>query len=310
MPRGDIRETFTAALDALTEQVKHDKSVLAAILCGSLSHDTVWAKSDIDLVFVTIDDTASASSGLAIESRGVNVHACLIPRTAFRKIVDGSTDDLFMRSFLAKGRLVYTHDPTIGTLLASLHDIGERDTQIQLLRAATHALPAIDKARKWFVTRKDLEYSAVWILAAANALARMEVIGRGLVADREVLPQAMALNPAVFEPIYVDLLNAKKTPKTVEAALDAVDRYIADRASSVFAAVIDHLREAGEARSCSEIEHHFSRNLDVTGVTIACEYLADRGLIGKASTPARLTRRSNVQVEELAFFHVDRNLTQ
>jgi predicted nucleotidyltransferase len=305
MAHGGIHEAFTAALDALTEQVKHDKSVLAAVLCGSLSHDTVWAKSDIDLVFVTVDDKPAPSSGLAIESHGVNVHALLIPRTAFRKIVEGSTDDLFMRSFLAKGRLVYTHDPTIETLLASLQEVGERDTQIQLLRAATHALPAVDKARKWFVTRKDLEYSAVWILAAANGLARMEVIGQRLIPDREVLPQAMALNPAFFKPIYVDLLNAKKTPKAVEAALDAIDRYIADRASSLFAAVIDYLREAGDTRSCSEIEHHFTRNLDVSGVTIACEYLADRGLIGKASTPARLTPKSNVQVQELAFFYVE-----
>ena len=51
------RQTFTAALDALVAQVRQDRSILAAILCGSLSHDTVWAKSDIDLVLVTIDDS-------------------------------------------------------------------------------------------------------------------------------------------------------------------------------------------------------------------------------------------------------------
>ena len=67
--------------------------------------------------------------------------------------------------------------------------------------------------------------------------------------------------------------------------------------------MIDHLREAGEARSCSEIEDHFKRNFDVSGVTTACEYLADQGLIGKASTPVRLTKKSNVEVQELAFFY-------
>jgi hypothetical protein len=36
-------------------------------------------------------------------------------------------------------------------------------------------------------------------------------------------------------------------------------------------------------------------------VTAACEYLADQGLIGKASIPVQLTRRSNVMVQELAF---------
>ena len=53
---GSIQKKFTDALDDLIAQVKQDRSILAAILCGSLSHDTVWAKSDIDLALVTIDD--------------------------------------------------------------------------------------------------------------------------------------------------------------------------------------------------------------------------------------------------------------
>ena len=40
-------------------------------------------------------------------------------------------------------------------------------------------------------------------------------------------------------------------------------------------------------------------------MTTACEYLADQGLIGKASTAVQLTRRSNVEVQELAFFYLD-----
>ena len=65
-----------------------------------------------------------------------------------------------------------------------------------------------------------------------------------------------------------------------------------------------HLREVGETRSCTEIEGHFKRNFDVCGVTTACEYLADQGLLGKAATPVRLTKKSNVLVQELAFFYL------
>jgi predicted nucleotidyltransferase len=50
-----LQEKFSEALAALVEQVKQDRSILAAILCGSLSHDRVWARSDIDLVLVTSD---------------------------------------------------------------------------------------------------------------------------------------------------------------------------------------------------------------------------------------------------------------
>ena len=88
------------------------------------------------------------------------------------------------------------------------------------------------------------------------------------------------------------------------AALEAVDRYLAERAPSLFAPVIEYLREAGEARSCAELENHFKRHFDVSRVTTACEYLADQGLIGKVSMPARLTKRSNVDVQELAFVYL------
>jgi hypothetical protein len=161
------------------------------------------------------------------------------------------------------------------------------------------------KARKWFVTRADFEYTALWILYAATPLAQIEVIGAGLVADREVIPQALKVNPALFKTIYSDLLNTKKTEKNVRAALETAEAHIAGRARSLFSLVIGHLRDVGETRSCREIEDHFKRNFDIEGVTLACEYLADQGLIGKASAGARLTKKSTVEVEQLAFFYLE-----
>jgi hypothetical protein len=298
-----VQRKFTAALDTLVDQIKRDRSILAAILCGSLSHDTVWAKSDIDLVLVTIDGNHVRQAGLSLYADGINVHASLMPRAEFRKAVEGATRSSFLHSMLAKGRLLYTHDETIAGLCADLRRIGERDNQLQLLSAACGALPALYKARKWLVTRGDLDYTALWLLHAANSLARIEVLEAGLLADREVLPQALKLNPLFFQIVYTHLLNAKKTAKSVAASLSAADAYLAKRAPALFRSITDHLREAGEARSATEIEDHFKRNFGVEGVTIACEYLADQGLIGKVPLAVRLTKKSHIDVEELAFFY-------
>jgi len=299
-----IQLRFRDALDALVEQVKGDRSVLAAILCGSLSHDTVWDRSDIDLVLVTIDDKKVKCGERALDADGVNVHAFLMPRAEFRKSVEGIVRNSFFHSFLAKGRLLYTHDDTIARLCAGLSEVGERDTQVQLLGAATAAVATINKARKWFETRGDLEYTALWILYAATPLAKVEVIGARRLADREVILQALELNPGFFRTVYTDLLNGRKTREAVKAALDAVEDYLAERAPALFAPVLDHLRDVGEARSATDLEDHFARNLGIEGATAACEYLADQGLVGKASTPVQLTRMSNVVVQELAFFHL------
>ena len=122
-----------------------------------------------------------------------------------------------------------------------------------------------------------------------------------------MIPQALKLNPAFFKTVYTDLLNAKKTRTSVQAALDAVDalrgRARADAVRAGASIICARPARRGRAR---EIEGHFKRNFDVSGVTTACEYLADQGLIGKASTPVRLTKRSNVDVQELAFFYLER----
>jgi hypothetical protein len=304
MDQDAIRQRFQAALDALVEHVKADRSILAVMLCGSLSHDVVWEKSDIDLMFVTVDDKQAKTTDLPLYADGVNVHAAIVPRAEFRKMVDGALQHSFIHSYLSKGRLLYTHDETIAELCVRLKDVGRRDTELQLFRAASHALGPIDKARKWFVTRRDLDYSALWILYAATPLAQIEVISRGLVPDREVIPQAATLNPSFFQAIYSELLNNTKTEASVGGALDRIDAYLAERAPELFKPVLDHLREVGEARSSREIENHFTRHMNLSGAIIVCEYLADRGILGKASAPARLTRTSNVVVQELAFYYV------
>lgn len=298
-----IQQKFNAALEELVAEVKRDKSILAAVLCGSLSHDAVWAKSDIDLLLITVDDKKTESSGVALYANGVNVHALLMSRTQFRRIAEGALRNSFMHSFITKGRVLYTHDDTISAMWARLQQIGERDTKIQLLRAGIQALAPVDKAHKWLITRGDLEYTALWILYAATALARIEILSARRLMDREVIPQAMQLNPAFFKIVYADLLNTKKTSKNVQAALDAIEAYLAKRAPALFGLILGHLREAGDTRSASDLEAHFSRNFEVEGVIIACEYLSDRGLISKVSSPIQLTKQSNISVQEMAFVY-------
>ncbi len=83
--------------------------------------------------------------------------------------------------------------------------------------AATSAVPPNYKAHKWLITRGDLELHGPLDPLRRTSLARIEVIGARLLADREVIPQAMTLNPGFFKVVYSDLLNAKKTPKAVRS---------------------------------------------------------------------------------------------
>ena len=299
-----VEQRYTAALERLVDQIKQDRSILAVFLCGSLSHDRVWRGSDIDLGLVTVDDKKIQTTWLALYADGINVHAFLFPRAQFRQMVSGALQHSFIHSLLAKGRLLYTHDDTIADLAAALTTLGARDARVQLLCAATGAVSCLYKARKWLETRGDLDYTSLWLLYAATPLAQMEVIAAGQLVGREVIQQALALNPALFAAVYVDLLNAAKTRGRVERALKAAEDFLARRAAHVFEPLLDYLEETGEPRSATDIETYFQRNFGAGDALTACEYLSDRGIIAKVSLPVHLTKKSNVDVQELAFFHL------
>ena len=93
-----------------------------------------------------------------------------------------------------------------------------------------------------------------------------------------------------FKTIYTDLLNTKKTKKAIEGALAAADACVAARAKRLFAAVLTYLREAGEIRSASDLESHFSARSGSAGSPRRVD-IADQGLfqgVARACDQAQL----------------------
>lgn len=301
------RERFQAALDTLVEQVRQDRHILAAILCGSLSHDEVFDRSDIDLTLVCTDDRKTKAHGLSLVVDDINIHASIQPRADFKRSVEGTTRNSVQHSLYAKSTLLFTHDPSIEALYDEIQRLGTRDTDIQLLRSGAGAAYGLNKARKWFVTRGDLELTTHWLINSCTPLAQIEAGLAGEIIGREVIPQGQRLNPELFQVIYVDMLNRKKTKKAVDHALTTAEQYLQRKAKRLFRPVLDYLHAEGDACSATAIDHHFERTAGRAdwgaGGVAACEYLADIGLIDKVSTPVRLTTRSQVDVDELAFFY-------
>ena len=172
---------------------------------------------------------------------------------------------------------------------------------MQLLRAANNALPAIYKAHKWIITRGDLDYTALWILYAATPLAHIEVVGAGLLADREVIPQAMKLNPVFQDRIY-RFAQREEDRKAVQTALDAGDATW--RSVLMLFRAIDRTPARGRRSAFgTEIENHFNRQNDVERDDHGVRIFGGSGNLRQGLNVGAFTKRSNVEVQELAFFY-------
>lgn len=299
-----VQERYERALSALTARLEDDPHVLAAILFGSLSYDVVWERSDIDLMLVVGETRRSRPvADLALVEGDVNIHAFLQTRDELKKMLDGSRQGSFLHAALSRGRLLFSRDDTLRELLADLGQVGARDLKVQLFHAAASVIPCLDKAEKFLVVKRDPAYASVWLNWATSGLARIEVLRGGAIPGREVIQQALALNPEFFDRVYTRFLDRKKTDKNVRAVLGAVDGYLLAHVDHVFGPLLDHLDDAGTPRSATELGTWFQNEMGIEGVVTACEWLAAKGIVDKGSAPVRLTRRSRAAVDELAFFY-------
>ena len=308
-----IQTRFESALEAFVDKAREDRHILAAILFGSLSADRVWEKSDIDLIVVTRDDKNlfrksnrdddEVSEGAALLENDVYIHVFMQPRAAFRKMIEGGLQSSFMHSSFAESRLLFTHDESIRELYNGIGELRARDRQVQLMQAGAFVIPTLYKAEKWLHVKQDLHYSFLYILHCVNGLAKIEVFLHSQLASREVIQQALRLNPDFFNAVYTRLIDQPATHEAIAEALAHIDRYLEERIPVMFQPILDYLEEEGSVRSVTEIETYFDNQMNLRGVTTVCEWLADKEIISKVSSPLKLTLKSNVEYEELAFYH-------
>jgi hypothetical protein len=169
--------------------------------------------------------------------------------------------------------------------------------------AGGSAVATLAKAEKWLVTRGDVAYSFIWIMYTIEHLAKIEVLLHGELTTREVIPQALKLNPVFFNQVYRDLIQEKKDEGTIQRALSLISAYLDDKVDVLFGPVLEYLAEEGGVRSTTELDSYFAKQTQTEYLSVVYEWLADRGIIQKVPSPVRLTPKSQVEVDEAAYYY-------
>jgi predicted nucleotidyltransferase len=296
-------ERHQAALDRLVAKLKEDRHVLAAILFGSLVRGEAWEKSDIDLVAVLRDGVERERHGYWLLENGVSIWLETVPRSQLKQQFERALPGTIRHAMHSQARLLFSHDESIATWLQRTERIGGRDQAYQLLQDGLGLPYLLEKAEKWLHVKRDADYCFVWLLHAVGSLARIEVTLHGEAPRREVLDRALAYNPAFFEVAYTGFINGPKDEPALQGQLARIQAYLLERTGRIFAPLLDYLAEAGDPRTLSAINAHFATKLPHAELFLACDWLAEQGILEKMAAPLRLTRKSQVTVEEVAFYY-------
>lgn len=300
----EIEKQYYEAVDSLVNKVQEDPNVLAAIVAGSFSHAQVWEKSDLDVEIIGKDGIRPTKDFFSLVENGVNIHANLTPRNSFKKSIESAQQGSFLHSYFSHSKLLFSRDQSITEWYdknASRDSIGERDKQLQLINVMDDTLPSLIYAEKQFYVNKDLIASFLTILHVVEGLARIEVLLNNEIPAREVIQPALEYNPEFFEKAYTELINCKKNEKVIEDTLNEINGYIEERLF-IFQPILDYLTEQRGPRTNSEMNDHFHHKFRNASVDIICQWLAWKGIIKQVSSPIKLTVKSQVAVEEPAYY--------
>src|SRR5262245_14799219 len=190
---------FQAALDQLIERIADDRYVLAVVLVGSLSTETIWHRESLGLWIIEADGVSRRLPSDGNDERifrtlvenGINIHAEVIPRSRFKKMVEGASRTAFSCNFFALRRVVYSKDPSIESWFEKANSLATKDQERELLTFSTWTIHAVRHARKRLDIKGDLELAAQETLGAAHSVAHTEIIRRGEVWEDDVIYRAI-----------------------------------------------------------------------------------------------------------------------
>ena len=302
---------FDTALSQFVERIAEDRYVLAVVLVGSLTEETIWRRESLSLWIIEADGVSRRLPSDGQDERiyrilvenGINLHAEVIPRSRFKLMVEGASRTAFSCNFFAIRRIVYSKDPSIESWFKQANSLATKDQERELLTFSTWTIHAHRHAHKRLDLKEDLELAAQETLEAAHSVAYTEIIRRGEVWEQDVIYRAIEGAPELFQTIYLDVLAKRKNRRVLSAALETIDSYLDEHHRDHLKPLLAFLKKQNRVVPLSEISDHFAfSQLHPWHLESACEWLERKGRLEKVSAPFKLTKRSQEHVEEPAYF--------
>jgi hypothetical protein len=307
-------EQYRAALESFLARIREDHNVLAAVLVGSISEETIWRKESIYIWLIEVDgvtkrlkaDGKNEDISRVLVEDGINIHAELIPRSRFRQMVEGSSRTAFSCNFFAKRELVYCEDVSIRSWFDRANTAATKDREKELLATTTWVIHALKSSRKLLEVKQDIELAKQSVIWMAHSVAALEIVRQGEVYEEEAIYYAMERNPDLFRVIYVDVLAKKTSKKIIQSAIEAVEEYLEEKWTENLKPLLHYFKKQRRVVPLTELSEHFAYSqLYPSHLESACEWMERKGLLEKLSAPFKLTKKSRVDVEEPAYMLVE-----
>lgn len=300
--QNDIRRRFEDALQVFTEKLKPDPNVIAVILCGSLSNDTVWEKSDMDVNVIVREQKLPVTS-FCVEEDGLIINVDIKKEFDFKRTLERSLGGGFLYSYYAKAKIIHTKDESLRDYLTGAQNVGADDRALIFFQMTTGMIYFIEKTEKWLTVKKDLQYAQLWILKATEHYANMRLVLDNKPPSREAILKVMEYAPELIEHLYKRPMQGFMSFDEIKNALNFFVKFLEDNVELIKKPVIEFMSD-GEMRTVTALVKHFGcSSHDIYHVF---DFLAQMGVVGRMSEMISITPKSKKAIDEVMFIYSEK----
>lgn len=303
----NIQSFFETTLEQFVAEIQQDQSIVAALLFGSLVNGFVWEKSDIDLLLITNHEKTPYEFHW-VDVNGLNLQVTVYSRYHFKRTVEQELAGSWIQHILQTGKVLFARDPMIEEYVLQAQNLGKRDIELRMLATVAMVIGDLEKAEKILTLTGDVSQSYLFVTRLLDRLAQIEVLLHGDIPGREVIAQALQINPELFLLIFPQVILEPTTPEKLRIVLTAIRAALIQHTPVLFRLVLEYFKNEAEIRSLSDLARHLNRQQksdwwEVAGLCYG-EWLAERGYLKRFSAPLRLTLHSRFTIDEVAYLWI------
>ncbi len=297
----EIRARFDNTLKSFTEKLIPDPNVMAILIAGSASYDTVWEKSDMDIT-VLVRDQKLTTYSYAIDEDGIVMNVDIKKIFDYKRMLERNKTGDFLSSYYCGARIVYSADESLEEILENNRTLGESDRVLTSFKQACWLIGDIEKIEKWLTVRNNPLYAQHWVLKAVDLYASMLLLLDGKIPNREAVVKAYERFPDKLHPVYVTPMSKQMTHEEIAEVIDLLKGFLEENLSLFEEPVKEYMGD-GEVRTVTNLVGHFG--VDSHSVSHIFDFLAEQGVVVKVSELVKITPKSRKSVEEIAYMYIN-----
>jgi len=297
----DIKSRFESALTAFVDKIKNDPNILAVILCGSLANDTVWEKSDMD-TYVLVRETKLSTKSFCIEEDGLIINVNLQSEFDFKRGLERNLGGGMAYSMFSQARVIYTKDDSMHDFMAEIQKMGKDDVALSFFQQSTGMIYYMEKIEKWLTVKNDPLYAQLWVLSAATHYANMRLLLDGKPPSREAVLKVAAYAPELINHLYERPMQGNMNSDEIWGVLKFFRNFLAENLDLLKLPVTGYM-QPGEIYTVTTLVKHFrASSHDIYHIF---DFLEEMGVVARVTETVRITPKSRLAVEEVAFVYID-----